>query len=117
MKLPQLLVPACVAFGLVSCSSEPYKIAPISGRVTLDGKPVAKWAVMLQPVASGKSINPGPGSAGVTDEDGRYTLTVIGKTTKGAVIGKHQVRFTPFDDSSDSSDDYPKKRSKPAVQV
>jgi hypothetical protein len=88
-RLPLLLVLALWAAG---CKGE-YDTAPVSGQVTLNGKPVAKVAVMFQPVAPPGNINPGPGSYGITDEDGRYSLTVIGKETKGGVIGKHKVRF------------------------
>jgi hypothetical protein len=72
----------------------PYRTAPVSGRVTLNGKPLAGAAVTFQPVAEQGNLNPGPGSGGFTDDDGRYTLRLTGKDTPGAVVGKHKVRIT-----------------------
>jgi hypothetical protein len=94
------------------CGGTPYKTASVSGRVTLDNKPVANLAVLFQPVAEGNA-NPGPGSTGVTDDDGHYTLTLTdAKKSKGAVVGKHMVRITPNQANTDSSDDRPQKRPK-----
>src|SRR5712692_11334611 len=85
------------------------KIVPVSGVVSLDGKPYRKAVVSFQPIGSKDNPNPGRGSAGVTDEQGRYTLTYDG-TAPGALIGKHRVRiFTEFgampppDDKSESA--------------
>jgi hypothetical protein len=82
--------------------SDSYKVARVSGRVTLDGKPLGNAAVMFQPVAAGNA-EPGPGSGGFTDDDGRYTLKVVGKDTPGAIIGKHKVLIMPSqkDDSAE----------------
>src|SRR5690242_11930690 len=85
------LILAVLVILLAGCSSEPYQVAPVSGRITLDGKPVEKVAVMFQPVASEGNINPGPGSYGITDADGRYTLKLIGVERPGAAMGHHKV--------------------------
>jgi hypothetical protein len=85
-----------------------YSTARVSGRVTLDGQPLANAAVVFQPVA-GKDRNPGPGSGGTTDADGRYTLSVVGTGSRGAVIGKHQVRITLAPEDADPTDDRPHK--------
>src|SRR5438132_10240042 len=42
---------ACLALFFAGCSNEPYQVAPVSGRITVDGKPVERAAVMFQPVA------------------------------------------------------------------
>jgi hypothetical protein len=116
--LRRLSILAALAVLSAGCSSEPYKIAPVSGRVTLNGQPVPRAAVMFQPVAVEGNFNPGPGSTGVTDADGRYTLTVVGKDTKGAVVGKHKVRITMFEDPGDSADDRPQRpKPKQGIQV
>jgi hypothetical protein len=100
------------------CSSGPYQVASVSGRITLNGNPLPGVAVMFQPVAQGSNINPGPGSYGITDKDGRYTLILIGKQSKGAVVGKHKVRITEHDETpQDPSDDSPKKRKAATVKV
>src|SRR5262245_27055589 len=106
-RLPLLALPLLVT----GCNTGPYQVAQVSGQVTLNGKPLPNVAVMFQPVALQGNINPGPGSYGITDKDGRYTLVLIGKETKGAVVGKHQVRITDHDDTKqDPSDDAPKRR-------
>jgi hypothetical protein len=102
---------ALVAFALLcaGCGGG-GKLASVSGRVTLNGKPLENAAVMFQPVAE-KTQDPGPGSTGVTDADGRYTLSVVGSNRKGAVVGKHMVRITMYE-KDDSADDRPKPKSK-----
>ncbi len=93
------------------------KPVPISGRVTLNGKPLANAAVLFNPVAAKDEQNPGPGSTGTTDDDGHYTLSIVGKTVKGAVIGKHKVQIVMSNtESTDTADDRP-KRSKPTVRI
>ena len=93
---------------LAGCGSDPYKVAPVSGTVTLNGKPLANTSVTFAPVAAAGTIEPGPSSAGTTDADGRFTLTLIGKDGKGAVVGKHKVRIS-IREEADVSDDTPVK--------
>jgi hypothetical protein len=77
---------------LVGCAGEP-KTAPVSGRVTLDGKPLANATVVFMPAAAGKRAP--PSSVGVTDKDGRYSLLLSSASKKeGAVVGKHKVSIT-----------------------
>jgi hypothetical protein len=59
----------------------------------MDGKPLAHVAVAFQP--SGETLNPGPGSSGQTNENGEFTLKVIGTGNKGAVVGWHSVQIHP----------------------
>lgn len=102
---------AC-AFGAVSClgiggcARPGYKVAPVSGRVSLDGKPLPNINVRFQPIAVGENVNPGPQSAGRTDTEGRYTLTVTDVPPKaGAVVGKHRVFFSPVIPTSARDDE------------
>jgi hypothetical protein len=46
--------------------------------------------VTTQPIAT-DSINPGPGSFGITDEQGRYQLELVNPHLKGAIVGEHRV--------------------------
>lgn len=70
------------------------KVVPVSGTVTIDGKPAPNIAVVFQPVASGKE-EAGMGSTGVTDAQGRFTLTLTGTDKRpGAVVGRHRVTFS-----------------------
>lgn len=72
-------------------------LAPVSGTVKLDGKPLAQAQVLFIPVAEGQQPNLklGP-SVAFTDEAGRYTLVYKSPIT-GAVIGKHLVQISATD--------------------
>jgi hypothetical protein len=98
---------ALLGLVLAGCGG-PYKTVSVSGRITRNGAPVANMAVLFQPIATSDNKEPGPGSTGVTDSDGRYTLTLVGRSTRGAVIGKHKVKITPMAQDADSADDRPK---------
>ena len=76
---------------LVGCAGQ--GLAPVSGRVTLDGKPAANVHVSFQPMATGGNINPGGGSYAIVDEDGRFTLKTVDGDKRGAVVGKHRVEI------------------------
>jgi hypothetical protein len=95
-------------FGLLlvpGCGGSRY--APVSGTVTMDGKPLANVAVSFQPV--GGELNPGAGSSGRTNERGEYTLQVIGGRGQGAVVGKHRVEINPTVDNPDADRNPPPK--------
>lgn len=78
---------ACVG----GCSRRSYSLAPVTGRVTLDGAPLAGGVVNFQPQATG-ATTVGPGSTGRIDADGRYQLASI-DGVPGAVVGRHLVRI------------------------
>ncbi|HEX5272747.1 MAG TPA: hypothetical protein VFW33_19755 [Gemmataceae bacterium] len=82
-----------LALGLALGCGSGQKFAPVSGKVTLDGQPLAGATVSLQPIAPEGSAEAGPGSAGKTNEKGEYTLTGD-KGQKGALVGKHRVVIT-----------------------
>src|SRR5262249_36479665 len=83
------------ALGALGCSSEPFKVAPVSGKVTLDGRPLADADVYFQPMGAGQ-LNPGPGSFAKTNERGEFTLRLQfdGPPRQGAVVGKHRVTIS-----------------------
>lgn len=86
----------CVVVAIVcftGCKSHPYDVVSVSGVVTINGKPVKDVRVAFQPTDMTK-LNPGPGSVGITDEEGRYSLKAIGLGTNGAVVGEHTVMFS-----------------------
>jgi hypothetical protein len=90
----------------VGCRNQAYDVAPVSGRVTLDGKPLADAQVIFQPIAgSDKNAEPGPGSFGSTDADGRYTLETVDPPEPGAVVGNHRVTITTAHHSANPADD------------
>jgi hypothetical protein len=87
-----------VAVGLAGCSGGGPQFAPVSGVVTLNGKPYKGAIVKFQPEATKDNTNPGRGSYAHTDENGRFTLVVDDKI-KGAVVGKHRVAITTARDN------------------
>ena len=81
---------------LLGCGRTDYEVAPVSGRLLLDGKPAAGYSVTFQPVAASPDETVvGPGSYGKTDAEGRYTLRVTTTDRPGAVVGRHRVSLSP----------------------
>lgn len=79
---------------LQGCGVPEYKVAPVSGKITIGGKPAAGIAVSFQPDSKGGGGGrPGPGSAGITDSQGRFTLRIVEPEQDGAVVGRHVVRL------------------------
>ena len=74
-------------------------VAPASGVVLLDGAPLANVTIMTQPVAT-NSPNPGPGSFGRTDAEGRFELELVKPPIRGAIIGEHRVMIAPVGTAS-----------------
>jgi hypothetical protein len=82
------------------------RVAPVSGVVTLDGKPLAHASVSFQPISPAKGVNPGPGSQGETDDNGAFTLRVVGEGRDGAYVGYHRVEISKYTrDKADPADD------------
>ena len=75
-----------VLLTLGGCSKVGPELAPVSGRVTLDGAPVVATEVMFYPVGE-KSP-----SVGRTDDDGRYLLRYK-RGVEGGSIGPNIVRL------------------------
>jgi hypothetical protein len=91
MKRGMVAVVAMVVFGGCAENAKPYRTAPVSGVVTLDGKPLVRARVTFMPVPNPQGPSQsGPEASGDTDEGGRYSLkTVFGDA--GASIGKNRV--------------------------
>src|SRR5690606_27047316 len=71
---------------LVGCGgTDGPPLGSVSGRVTLDGQPLANAVVQFQPTGAD-----GTYSAGRTDEDGYYQLRYT-RDRYGALIGSHRV--------------------------
>jgi len=91
MKL-RLLLTLSLGLSILGCGGTQY--APVSGKVTYNGKPLPKAKVTFAPVpASGIEV-PGPPSVGETNEQGEYTLSVVGKNAPGAFVGSHRVSIS-----------------------
>jgi hypothetical protein len=89
----------------VGCGGGPRTVT-VSGRVLLDQKPLAKASVSFQPIASEDNKNPGPGSYAETDDQGYYSLKLVGENRDGAVVGQHRVQITRYDRVVDPEDDH-----------
>jgi hypothetical protein len=76
----------------VGCGGGEPSLAPVSGIVTVDGKPYPDAVVSFQPIGTKDALNPGRGSSGYTDANGRFVLKYDG-IKNGAVVGKHLVRI------------------------
>jgi hypothetical protein len=91
---------------LVAGCDSGSQFAHVSGRVTLNGKPLVNATVSFQPVAPDGSRNAAVGSTGKTNEKGEYTLGG-GKGEDGAWVGKHRVMITLLGEVVGESDARP----------
>ena len=78
-----------LALAASGCGKGKPATAPVTGRVLLDGKPVAGAAVMLEPVEGGVPARGGTGA------DGSFTLSTFGRDD-GALVGRHRVSVSKF---------------------
>ena len=92
-----LVIPALVA-GLQAASA-----ADVTGKITLNGKPLANATVTFSPIAKPGEVNAGDGSAGTTDGSGHYTLTTS-RGAQGAQVGSHRVRISVLSQQVGDSD-------------
>ena len=96
---------AVLAFSIVlmmfaGCGGDSGNLAPVSGIVTHNGKPVPKVLITFSPQPVGENYAPGPYSVGVTGDDGKFTLKTR-YDDEGALIGKHSfsIRYSDVDPS------------------
>ena len=84
------ILPICFVLWLMSfagCGKTGAELAPVTGRITLDGKALGSADILFQPDGSK------PPSAGRTDADGRYELAYK-RGVMGGVVGSNTVRIT-----------------------
>jgi hypothetical protein len=79
---------AIVGLSLVGCSRGP-NVVPVSGRVVVDGQPLANVAVNFGPLTGG--MEGAYAAYGKTGADGRYTLKLVDDNRPGASPGKNRV--------------------------
>lgn len=99
LKCANLLV-ICLALG---CGPK-YELVPVSGKVTLDGKPLANAMILTQPIGKGTST-PGPGSGARLNDQGEFELELQTESTMGAVPGEHTVTIKELGEQRASNDD------------
>ena len=68
-------------------------IVPVSGKITVDGRPGADLLVLFEPLSSGDG-SANQGSIGATDVQGIFTLVTMLDRNVGAMVGEHRVRIT-----------------------
>ena len=95
---------ACTVLLSGGCSDGGPELGTVSGKVTLDGQPLADALVTFVP-------EKGRSSSGRTNEEGEYELKYTPERS-GAVLGNHIVRITTVDSDSESRD--PAKEKLPA---
>lgn len=76
---------------ITGCSGDDRGLAPVSGTVLFNGKPLPNAGVIFTPDED--NIRVGVGS---TDKDGKYRLTSF-QINDGAKIGKHTVTIRAYE--------------------
>ncbi|MCX7400068.1 MAG: hypothetical protein NT138_20555 [Planctomycetales bacterium] len=91
--------PAIVASFVITClgcgGNAGPELSEVTGKVTLDGQPLAKVSLQFTPESSG-----GSPSYGVTDSEGTYELQ-FSMDRSGAMPGKHRVEILPVEPETD----------------
>ena len=82
---------------LLGCGKSGPKVAPVSGRVTLDKKPLANADIVFSPTESGADKSAKLESSSRTDAQGHYSLQMIEDKRGGALVGAHKVRISQME--------------------
>lgn len=115
MRTPRLAAASLLGLALAAAAGcgEKSRYVPVSGVVKLNGKAYRNASVYFQPTGSKENPNPGRGSYGVTDQNGRFSLKTD-DGIDGAVVGRHQIKIltneentTGFDPEVGSPDNAP----------
>ncbi|QDT53299.1 hypothetical protein Pan44_13150 [Caulifigura coniformis] len=99
------MVSLCAVVLLAGCSRNEL-LSEVTGRVTLDGRPLTDAMIIFSPTGTGTT------SYGRTDSDGRYRM-LFRDNEYGAWLGENLVRISTFD--LGSGDVAGKKELVPAV--
>jgi hypothetical protein len=84
------ILPFCFVLSAMSfagCGDTGPELAPVTGRITLNGAPLENADILFQPEGSK------PPSAGRTDASGRYELAYK-RGVMGGIVGSNTVRIT-----------------------
>jgi hypothetical protein len=100
---------AATLCALAGCSQK-ANVVPVSGRVTLDGQPLADIAVNFGPLTGG--LDGAYASYAKTDADGRFTLKLVDDDRRGATIGKNRVTLNEGAPGGESDGAAPKAQFK-----
>src|SRR5258708_3597923 len=91
------------------------KFVPVSGKVTLNGKPLVNAMVSFQPIAAKGSVEAGVGSQAKTNEQGEFTLKAS-TGELGALVGKHQVIISSASPQTGDDDARPPRGGWPLAE-
>lgn len=102
------MLAAGLSLTISGCGKGEFPLAPVSGKVTMNGDPLPNATVTFLPQLKPgeKDTKSGPQSFGKTDSEGRFTLETVSDGSAGAVIGQHKVRITlnSFEQQQDDDD-------------
>lgn len=86
MNLRANLITCLTVVALAGCGSDLPPLAPLTGKITLNGAPFANGSLMFSPLEGGRP------SVAETNEQGEFkAMYQLG--VPGAIIGKHSVMF------------------------
>lgn len=97
---PPILIVLLIVLGTLptsGCGKNDALLAPVTGVVTIDGKPYPGGKVIFSPVSSDDDLIAGRPSFGITDASGRFQLNCY-EEGDGAVIGEHSVTLFRAED-------------------
>lgn len=86
---------SCGVLICVGCSDDPFPLAPVSGKVSLNGKPLADARICFSPTSKQEDGSAGQASQGITDSQGHFELVAV-DGCKGAVVGSHRIIISTF---------------------
>jgi hypothetical protein len=102
MPSPRCCLWVLLALLVAGCGTRTnYKTAPVSGKITIDNRPLANATVTFTPTTGQDTKNSPPTSTGKTDDQGNYTLKLDVNGKEGAVPGSHRVRVAVIDRGGD----------------
>ncbi|MDR3198989.1 MAG: hypothetical protein LBU34_14075 [Planctomycetaceae bacterium] len=100
----------CCTLLIAGCTKRD-SVVPVSGKVILQGKPIADCNITFQPTTK----NPIVAASGLTDTEGNFSLeTIESPRRKGAVSGEYHVKFFWRDPAFDETKPKPAPYQIPA---
>jgi len=92
---------------LTGCSNPDSKYSYVQGTITYNGEAVAEASVSFQPVSP-----EGESASGVTDANGKFTLTSVGAVDggRGAMPGEYRVVVTKWEPTPPDPDEEAHRR-------
>ncbi|QDS95851.1 hypothetical protein FF011L_46520 [Roseimaritima multifibrata] len=114
LQMTKLLMASCLCTLAVGCGPS-YTTVPVSGTVTVNGKPAANVWLQFELIENGVNA---PRSTATTDDSGKFTLSLATEDGGvGAVPGEHVVRLAPKGEDNEAMEgpeaDAPRKMRLP----